>query len=487
MSCQEGCRRNSGVEFMNIQSIGRGRLLCILTTAVFVLILSLRQGMAACTLTPARQTNTVGAVHGVTANVSTNSVAVAGVTVNFAVTAGPNNGIIASLDTDAGGNAVFNYTGNGGVGIDIIRATGIVDGIAFTCLATQVWVSAAMPPTIQCPENIVMAADQEGCSSSVAFTVVASGSPMPTIRCRIGDDPIVSGHVFPAGNTLVTCTAGNVNGTNSCTFTVTITEAVPPAITCPNDVFATAVIGEGSAVVTFDDPAATDNCAVASVVCIPASGSAFPVGVTPVVCTATDKSGNTNSCAFAVTVEETQPEAHDLAVVKIKAPRFINLNAVRPALTKRVIVTIQNRSAHSETIDDPVRLGRLVTLLVQSLDTNSCPDVQATFLEGPPQRRLPLSLKPKGKLNLYFTVTFDCAVNPAKGVGQEDFFYTATVNHGAIDDVPDTHPECDVCPRLPLDGVVDPNPDGRIRDKGCGAPLGNGTFGNEVFTDVFAR
>jgi hypothetical protein len=88
---------------------------------------------------------------------------------------------------------------------------------------------------------------------------------------------------------------------------------------------------------------------------------------------------------------------------------------------------------------------------------------------------------------VYFDVTFDCAVNPAKGLGQEDFRYVATVHHDAIDGVVDTHPECDVCPHGPLEGFVDPNPDGRIKDKGCGAPRGDGTFGNDVLTDVFVR
>src|SRR5207244_1646598 len=39
-----------------------------------------------------------------------------------------------------------------------------------------------------------------------------------------------------------------------------------------------------------------------TVVCYPASGSAFPVGTTPVNCTATDLAGNSSSCKFKVTV-----------------------------------------------------------------------------------------------------------------------------------------------------------------------------------------
>jgi hypothetical protein len=46
----------------------------------------------------------------------------------------------------------------------------------------------------------------------------------------------------------------------------------------------------------------TDNCGAAPVVCSHTSGSAFPVGVTTVSCSATDRLGNTASCDFTVTV-----------------------------------------------------------------------------------------------------------------------------------------------------------------------------------------
>lgn len=54
---------------------------------------------------------------------------------------------------------------------------------------------------------------------------------------------------------------------------------------------------------TFTEPAAVDNCGAASVVCIPASGSLFPLGTTTVTCTATDSAVNSASCSFTVTVQ----------------------------------------------------------------------------------------------------------------------------------------------------------------------------------------
>src|SRR5207244_2410878 len=64
----------------------------------------------------------------------------------------------------------------------------------------------------------------------------------------------------------------------------------------------------GGATVNYGPVTATDACAgTLTATCSPASGSAFPVGTTTVTCTASDGHGNTGSCAFTVTVVDTQP------------------------------------------------------------------------------------------------------------------------------------------------------------------------------------
>jgi len=59
--------------------------------------------------------------------------------------------------------------------------------------------------------------------------------------------------------------------------------------------------GAALAPVTYPAPTVSDNCTVASVSCVPASGSNFPVGTTTVSCTATDAAGNSSVCYFTVT------------------------------------------------------------------------------------------------------------------------------------------------------------------------------------------
>ena len=70
------------------------------------------------------------------------------------------------------------------------------------------------------------------------------------------------------------------------------------------------------AVVSWTDPTATDNCDPSpTVVCSPASGSAFPVGTTTVTCTATDDCGNESTSTFDVTVTTTNLVSVDIQLV----------------------------------------------------------------------------------------------------------------------------------------------------------------------------
>jgi len=176
----------------------------------------------------------------------------------------------------------------------------------------------------------------------------------------------------------------------------------------------------------------------------------------------------------------------------MKVPKNINFKAAAPALTKRVIVQIQNRSPHPETISDLTTLAGLVTVQLTTLHTN-CTAPNANLIMGPPNV-VPKTLKPKGKLNVFFNVNFttncvpDARKSTKKDPGHEDFSYTAHVDHAALDDNADTHTADDDCPRSvtpPFE--IEPNPDGTIKDKGCGNPKGDGTFGNPVLTDVVVR
>src|SRR5262249_935380 len=164
--------------------------------------------------------------------------------------------------------------------------------------ATQtrtVVVEGTAAPVLICPADV---------STNVCGTSVAVSYAAPTVSggTLAGCTP-ASGSTFNLGMTPVTCTVTNACGTNTCAFIVTVRDTEPPGIVCLADILTMRPPGQNSAVINFA-PAVVDNCDANPplVVCTPASGSALPVGTHSMRCTATDASGNTNTCAFTVTV-----------------------------------------------------------------------------------------------------------------------------------------------------------------------------------------
>ncbi|HXF48904.1 MAG TPA: HYR domain-containing protein [Verrucomicrobiae bacterium] len=92
----------------------------------------------------------------------------------------------------------------------------------------------------------------------------------------------------------------------TCQQVITVNDNTAPIVTCPANIDVNNDPATCDAVVNFT-ATATDNCApTPSVVCVPPSGTAFPVGVTTVTCTATDDCGNSSSCSFTVTVRDNE-------------------------------------------------------------------------------------------------------------------------------------------------------------------------------------
>ena len=101
--------------------------------------------------------------------------------------------------------------------------------------------------------------------------------------------------------------AGDIFRANIFSFTHVAKDTAPPVFTSGvNDIQATAD-GFCRAKVNFS-PAAEDTCSgVATITCVPLSGSFFPKGVNTVTCTATDRAGNSATASFTVTVRDVDP------------------------------------------------------------------------------------------------------------------------------------------------------------------------------------
>jgi hypothetical protein len=171
------------------------------------------------------------------------------------------------------------------------------------CAQVTVTVQDTEPPVITCPANITVNAAAGGCTSNVTFAVTATDN---CGSASVSSMP-ASGFAFPLGTTTVDSTADDGHGnTSSCSFTVTVVDDQPPAITCPANITVNAAAGWCTSNMAFT-VTATDNCGSASVSSMPASGFAFPVGTTTVHSTADDGHGHTSQCSFTVTVLDITP------------------------------------------------------------------------------------------------------------------------------------------------------------------------------------
>lgn len=119
-----------------------------------------------------------------------------------------------------------------------------------------------------------------------------------------------SGGPFPIGTIPVTCTAtddaGNVR---SASFRAIVRATTAPQWSNLPDGMAIDVEAESKdrAVARFA-PTATDEVdSNSEVTCRRSSGSVFPIGTTPVTCTATDDAGNVSTATFTIEVRDTTP------------------------------------------------------------------------------------------------------------------------------------------------------------------------------------
>ncbi|MBR9919315.1 MAG: HYR domain-containing protein [Bacteroidetes bacterium] len=161
-------------------------------------------------------------------------------------------------------------------------------------------------PTITCPANITVDTDPGVCGAVVSYTVTTSDNcPNEVLSQTAG---LGSGSTFSVGTLTESYTVTDASGnTASCSFTVTVNDNEDPTITCPANITVDNDPGLCSAVVTYS-VTTSDNCPneVLSQTMGLASGSAFPEGVTNNSYTVTDASGNTASCSFTVTVNDTE-------------------------------------------------------------------------------------------------------------------------------------------------------------------------------------
>jgi hypothetical protein len=173
--------------------------------------------------------------------------------------------------------------------------------VVLVTAALAIPAALAVVPVLTTPGNLSAEATSPG-GASVSFPVTSSDPAAPP-SCAPG-----SGSVFPLGDTLVSCSATNVDGTVSASFTVHVADTTAPSVSTPGGVTVEATSAAGASA-TYSASASDAVSGSLTPTCAPASGSAFAIGSTPVTCTATDGAGNTGTGTFSVNVVDTTPPA----------------------------------------------------------------------------------------------------------------------------------------------------------------------------------
>ncbi len=164
------------------------------------------------------------------------------------------------------------------------------------------------PLMSDCPTSIEVNTDAGECGAVVDFTV-----PTATDNCGNVEVELISGQepgsFFETGVSEVSYLFTDDHGNSTlCAFTITVLDAEAPSFDCPEDLTIANTPGICGAEFTYELPEAFDNCALESIVLTEGleSGEVFPIGTTTLTFEATDASGNTVTCSYSVTVEDTE-------------------------------------------------------------------------------------------------------------------------------------------------------------------------------------
>ena len=185
------------------------------------------------------------------------------------------------------------------------------DGAGNVATATiNVIVQDTTKPSLSCPPSLSLSL-----SGALGVVTVPVPNVLPLVNASdlsgsvtLNQSPLAASQAFGLGSSNVTVTAIDPSGNaNSCVIAVNVSDTTPPVITVPAPVSVPAPGPAGAAVMYSVSAADNVGGAAWPVTCVPASGSTFPIGTTPVNCSSTDAAGNTSTQSFTVTVTDNGP------------------------------------------------------------------------------------------------------------------------------------------------------------------------------------
>ncbi|RYE23737.1 MAG: HYR domain-containing protein [Sphingobacteriales bacterium] len=230
------------------------------------------------------------------------------------------------------------------------------------------------PVFTSCPATVNAYAANNSCGNTVATV-----NPAYTDNCTLGATPLtwtmsgantasgtgnIGSHVFNTGTTAVAYTVTDASGNTAvCNYSVVVVDTVRPLINCVANITRNTDANTCGAVVTYNAPTSSDNCAIATTVQTTglASGATFPRGTTVNTFVVTDASGNTATCSFNVTVNDAQgPAMTPPAAQTLNVGSGTNCQVIMPDY--RSLFTIVDNCSGTLTIEQlaPNQPGSLV-------------------------------------------------------------------------------------------------------------------------------
>ncbi len=181
----------------------------------------------------------------------------------------------------------------------------------------QVTVRDTTPPVItSCPTNRIVVVGPNCRAMVPDFTselpATDAGGAVSVFQAPSpGTEIDAHGYSYAAQFPVLFLVIDQAGNRGSCTMLITFRDLTPPTINCPGTLVAEATSPSG-AYLDYLSPLwmpapPVDNCDPSPRVFFSRYPGGFPLGTTPVTCTATDASGNSNACTFNVVVRDTTP------------------------------------------------------------------------------------------------------------------------------------------------------------------------------------
>ncbi|MFK8058022.1 MAG: HYR domain-containing protein [Saprospiraceae bacterium] len=233
------------------------------------------------------------------------------------------------------------------------------------------------PVVSGCSSNLTLSTDATTCTASPTFAVptaidVCTGAATAVLETTLG-----AGDAFPVGTTTVRYRFDDGNGNSSfCAFDVIVSDMQAPTFAnCPAAISAPVASGACSGPATWTAPTAMDACDPAvQLTSNFAPGDIFPLGPTTVIYTATDASGNTETCEFEVTITDNVDPTFDLC----PADQLFGLSAGECGFSGSIIIPTasdpcgQVTVAPSSPLPSPFPVGTTtVTYVATDLSGNT--------------------------------------------------------------------------------------------------------------------